>query len=181
MKLSILAGALALACAGAAHADECGGAPGQWSFGGVPFATDAGELARSGRDCNSGLCSVKGADGLTYVLKGQPLRIVMKARLIANDERLPFGVTVQDNPQQAMARVLATGARAGYGRTADPKPVSVVVGCREDAANPYLLQYRFDQGGRMTGLTATWLGGQYIYVDDPTFHMAPEKPTTKPN
>lgn len=174
--LALVAG---LALAGAVRADPCGGAD-SWSLGGPGFGEDASALAKSAPGCgpDAGRCELIGADGVHYVLgfDGETAHVLFKSRPLRPGETLPLGVLAADTPAQALDKALTAGVPAGYGRTGDPKPVSVALSCGGDGGQPFLLQFRYDQSGRMTGVSETWLAGRYVYVDDPTFHLSLEKP-----
>jgi hypothetical protein len=171
-----LAAAIFLCGVTSALAGEACFAPQDWSFGGAGFGNaDVAKLDKHAcppfKNCRLGT-----PDGIGYALvydnNAAVFTLGMKQRAIGLGEKLPFGVTTMDTPDQVVKKIKDAGKKPAYGRTRAIFPSSVGLLC-QDGDVAYQFEFNFDVAHRMTNVSETPLRGDQMYIDDPTKSFTP--------
>ena len=179
MRIGILLAAAFVACgAGAARAGEACFAPqSDWSFGGVGFDAAASLDTHTCKPFKA--CRLGSPDGISYALtydgENAVWSIGMKQRAIGLGEKLPFGVTMLDTPDQVVKKIKDAGRKPGYGRTMAIYPASVGLLCAAGGVT-YQFEFNFNVSHRMTNISETPIRDDRMYVDDPTKSFTPVDP-----
>ena len=178
MRIAVLLAAAFVACGtSAALAGEAGFAPqSDWSFGGADFD---GASHLDAHSCPAFTnCKLGTPAGIGYALiydtSNNGWIMGMKQRAIGMGEKLPFGVTTADSPDDVVKKIKAAGRSPGYGRTRGIFPASVGLLCPAAGSAPsYQFEFNFNVARRMTNITETPIRGEQMYVDDPTKSFTP--------
>jgi hypothetical protein len=176
MRITILLATAFVACgATAALAGEACFAPqSDWSFGGADFdnaasldthACPAYTNCRLGTPNGIGYALIYNSDNNGWI-------VGMKQRAIGLGEKLPFGVTTADTPDQVVKKIKAAGRSPGYGRTAGIFPSSVGLLCQGGGVS-YQFEFNFNVSHRMTNISETPIRNDSMYVDDPSKSFTP--------
>jgi hypothetical protein len=178
MRIAVLLATSMVLCGatGALAGEACFAPQSNWSFGGAGFDnTDVAKLDKHAcppfKNCHLGA-----PDGFNYALvydNGTAVYMLgMKQRSIGLGEKLPFGVTTVDTPDQVAKKLEDAGRKPDYGRTRAIYPASVGLLC-QDGAVSYQFEFNFDVMHRMTNISETPLHGDQMYMDDPTKSFTP--------